>query len=404
MKKIVLWLITAVLTIGCFTPVLAENTVTVPEMTDIHQYTIANETEAIRFVKQLGVGWNLGNTFDATNDGYVKDDLTIESYWCGIKTPEAIFDTIKEAGYSTVRIPISWHNHVDKDFNINEPWLNRVAEVVDWALDRDLFVIINIHHDNEKGYLYPSDEQYETAEKYITAIWSQVAAKFADRGDHLIFESMNEPRLKGTNIEWWFSNTDQKGLAAAENINKLNQVFVNTVRAAGGENATRYLMVPGYCASPNYVLADFFRLPEDTIADHLIVSAHAYTPYAFALDLKGTDTFTLDNIGFKSEITTFMTSLFVKYVKNGVPVVIGEFGALNKRGNLQDRVDFTAFYVANASARCIPAIWWDNHNFTGGGEQFGILDRKTAQWAHPEIVEAMIKYGGYDAIPPLAAE
>jgi len=374
--------------------------VMIPELKNIYRFELP-ESPALDFVQSLRIGWNLGNTFDAHNDGFVRDEMDIESYWCGVKTTEEAIDALHKAGFNTLRLPVSWHNHVDKDFNISGPWLDRVQQVADWALARGMYVILNIHHDVYPAYMYPSEEHYATAEKYVTAIWAQLAQRFADYDQHLIFESMNEPRLKDTDIEWWFDRTDARGLEAAECINRLNQAFVNTVRAAGGQNASRYLMVPGYCASPAFACADFFRLPQDSAENKLIVSVHAYTPYAFALDEKGTDKFNYAGAGDTREIATFMNDLYKKFVKNGVPVVIGEFGARDKGGNLQARVDFAAFYVAMASARGIPCVWWDNHAFKGQGELFGILDRRSAQWAYPEIVEALMRYAGYDKLPPM---
>jgi len=373
--------------------------VTIPEVKNIYQYAIP-ENEAMAFVKEMKVGWNLGNTFDATRDGFTGDDLTIESYWCGVKTTEEMIEAVHQAGFNTLRLPVSWHNHVDADFTINTPWLDRVQEVVDWAIQRDMYVILNIHHDNEKGYLYPTNEHYDTAEKYITTIWQQLAERFKDYDQHLVFESMNEPRPKGTNQEWWFNSNDKFCQEVAGCINKLNQAFVNTVRAAGGNNADRYLMVPAYCANPDAATdTKWFTLPQDTADNKLIVSAHAYTPYSFALEMPGTSSFSPLNPGQLSEITRFVSKLYTTYVSKGIPVVIGEFGAMNKKGNLQDRVNFYAYYVATASTRNIPCVVWDNHGFSGSGELFGLLERRGATFPEPILVETMMQYAGYDKMP-----
>ncbi|MBE5800721.1 MAG: glycoside hydrolase family 5 protein [Clostridiales bacterium] len=397
MKRTLAWILLLAMVLGMCVPALAEEA-SVPEITKVYQMAIP-ESEALAFTSNLKIGWNLGNTFDATRDGYNGDDLSIETYWCGAKTNEAMFDALKQAGFNTIRIPVSWHNHVDAHFTINKPWLDRVQEVCDWALSRDMYVILNIHHDVYPEYLYPSEEHYATAERYVTAIWGQLAERFAGYDEHLIFESMNEPRLKDTALEWWFGNHDRPGLESAECINKLNQAFVNTVRAAGGQNATRYLMVPGYCASPNFACAEYFRLPEDTIENRLIVSVHAYTPYSFALQMDGTDHFSINEGNSTREISSFMDNLYYRFIKSGIPVVIGEFGAMEKNGNLQDRLDFIAFYVASASARGIPCIWWDNHVFAGNGERFGLLQRIDAIFPEPLLVDALMRYAGYEAVP-----
>jgi len=377
----------------------AEGGVKVPKIGYIKQYEIP-DNEAMDFMKRLGVGWNLGNTFDAHQDNFRGNDLKIESLWCGVKTTREMIKTVHDAGFTTLRLPVSWHNHVSgEDFRINEPWLSRVQEVVDWALEEGMMVILNTHHDLDVNYYYPSSEHYDRSATYIRSIWEQLCERFGGYDERLIFESMNEPRLKDTPSEWVFNGAQADCQDAADCINRLNQLFVDTVRASGGHNAQRFLMVPGYAASPDGALTEHFSLPKDTVEHRLIVSVHAYTPYSFALDEAGTDTFRLTDIGQTSDINRFMISLYKTYVSQGIPVVIGEFGARAKGDNLQSRVDFTAFYAASASARNIPCCWWDNNGHSGRGELFGILNRSKCEWTCPEIVEALVRYGGYDLIP-----
>ena len=109
------------------------------------------DNEAMAFLRRMGVGWNLGNTFDAWRDG-PGNEMDIEKYWCGILTTEAMIDALVQAGFSTLRMPVSWHNHVDADFTISAPWLDRVRQVADWALDRGMTVIVNIHHDESPDF------------------------------------------------------------------------------------------------------------------------------------------------------------------------------------------------------------------------------------------------------------
>ncbi len=382
-------------------PVAAEGGVKVPVIGYITQYDIL-DNEAMDFLKKMGVGWNLGNTFDAHQDPLKVNEMKVESLWVGVKTTAEMIRKVHEGGFNTLRLPVSWHNHVNgEDFRISTEWLDRVQEVVDDALAEGMYVILNTHHDVGKDFYYPSSENMEISERYIRSIWQQLAQRFADYDEHLIFESMNEPRLKDTEDEWVFNADKASCEDAARCINRLNQLFVDTVRAAGGNNETRYLMVPGYAASPDGALNRHFVLPQDSADNRIIVSVHAYTPYPFALqDEGGTDTFLLTDIGQTSEINRFMISLYKTYIANGIPVVIGEFGARAKGDNLQSRVNYAAYYAANASARNIPCVWWDNHAFKGNGELFGILDRKNCQWAYPEIVEALVKYGGYEKITP----
>ena len=151
-------------------------------------------------------------------------------------------------------------------------------------------------------------------------------------------------------------------------------------------------MVPGYAASVSGVLDKGFELPTDTVEDKIILSVHAYTPYNFALEAGSVDSFSIDKSSSVMEIDQFMTQLYDKFVSQEVPVVLGEFGARDKNGNTQDRVDFATYYVAAARARGMTSIWWDNGAFSGDGEIFGILDRESATWRFPDIVEGLMKY------------
>jgi len=381
------------------TALASEGGVTVPNITYIKQYEIP-DNEAMAFLKKMGVGWNLGNTFDAHQDPLRIDEMKIESYWCGVETTQEMISTVHAAGFNTLRLPVSWHNHVSgEDFRISEKWLNRVQEVVDYAISEGMYVILNTHHDVGSDYYYPNSQNAEVSERYIRHIWQQLSERFASYDEHLIFESMNEPRLKDTEDEWTFNAGKATCQDAAECINRLNQIFVDTVRATGGNNATRYLMVPGYAASVDGALNEYFKLPSDPADNRVIVSIHAYTPYSFALEDGGTDTFKLTDIGQTSEINRFMISLYNTFISQRTPVVIGEYGARAKGDNVQSRVDYAAYYAANASARNIPCVWWDNNAHKGNGELFGLLNRAKCEWSHPEIVEALVQYAGYDKIP-----
>jgi len=365
---------------------------TVPVLENPPSFEIPDNA-ALAYTRSMGVGWNLGNTFDAWRDGG-GDEMSIESYWCGVKTTEEMIEAVHAAGFSTVRVPVSWHNHVDAEFTISKPWLDRVQEVVDWAYDRGMHVILNTHHDEGPDYFYPSEACYETSERYIRRVWEQLAERFGDYDERLIFESMNEPRQKGTDWEWWLDDTRAECVEAAECINRLNQVFVDTVRATGGQNAQRYLMLPGYDAAPRGALVDLYRLPEDPADNRLIVSVHAYTPYSFALQDGGESSFSTEAGAQTAEIGTFLNDLHRKFIAQGIPVVIGEFGARDKGGNTQARVDYAAWYAFSARARGIPCCWWDNGAVRGNGELFALLNRKDATWYYPEIVEALVRYGG----------
>ena len=369
----------------------AAEAVTVPEFGAVKQWEYP-DLESFRFVRQLGAGWDLGNTFDAWDDRFRGDDLDLEGYWCGVKTTREMIHALKEAGFSSIRIPVSWHNHVDEQYQVRKEWMDRVQQVVDWAIGEGLYVIVNTHHDNalENGY-YPDRAHFERSYAYLSAIWQQMAERFRDYDDHLLLESMNEPRLVGTPVEWWFDPESPLTQESAQVINELNQRFVDIVRASGGNNAARYLLVPGYDASVDGVMTDLFALPQDTAENRLLVAVHAYTPYEFALKIDGPSDFDSSDLNDRASVVGFMDRLYGKFVSQGIPVVLDEYGALDK-DNLQDRVHFFAWYVASASARCIPCFVWDNNNLSRNGERFAFLDRRTVSWPHPEIIEAIMRY------------
>ncbi len=362
----------------------------IPEVT-LDKYQVP-ENEGMTFVKNLKLGWNLGNTFDAVDMKNIskENELDYEKGWCGAITTIDNIAAIKAAGFNTIRVPVSWHNHVDEQNKISEAWMNRVKEVVDWCRACDLYVIVNVHHDNSEDVYYPDSAHLEQSKTYLTAIWTQMAEAFKDYDDHLILESLNEPRLVGTKYEWWIDKNNDQCKDAVSCINTLNQLFVDTIRNSGGNNATRWLMTPGYAASADGALNDGFTLPTDS-ANRIIVSVHAYTPYDFALNAAGTDAFSVDDEMNRRGVTDFMDNLYGKFILKGTPVVIGEFGARDK-SNLEARVQFSAFYIAAARARGITCVWWDNNAFSGSGENFGLLKRQTNTFMYPDIVQALVKY------------
>ena len=352
-----------------------------------------SEITGLELAQGIKVGWNLGNAFDASDCTWVSDEMLYESAWNGDMTAEQHIETLKQAGFNAVRIPVSWHNHVSENYSISEKWLSRVNEVVDWCLERDMFVILNIHHDNSTSFMFPTNQYLEQSKNYISAIWRQLAFHFRDYDERLIFEVMNEPRLIGHNNEWWIDENSADCKEAISCINEINQAGVNTIRAAGGYNKTRFIMCPGYDASADGALNAGFVLPTDPIDNNgkIIVTVHAYTPYEFALQDGGTAQWSSANENDLRNMTEFMDRLYEKFVKNGTAVIIDEFGARDKNGNIEARADFAKTYVAEARKRGIPCFWWDNNAFSGSGELFGVLNRKTGAWQYPTIAEALTK-------------
>lgn len=361
---------------------VADNSKAATEKAEVFDSSKAPKIEiadnSVDFVKNMKLGWNLGNTLDATGSG-----MASETSWGQPKTTKEMIDFVKDSGFSTIRIPVSWSNHTDKDHNISEEWMNRVNEVVDYAVDSGLYVIINSHHDNDA--YYPTSEKYEKSSEYLTAVWKQIAERFKDYDERIVFETMNEPRLSGTNKEWWFADNDADGIDSIETIVKLNQDAVDTIRAAGGYNETRYIMVPSNRADAWTAMHKSFSLPNDP-ANRLIVSVHAYSPYDFAMNESGYSEWDGSKVGDLN----FMDELDKMYIKNGVGVVIGEFGATNKN-NLEDRVRWADDFTAKASGLGISCVLWDNGGTNIGAENFGYVDRIGKKLYYPEIIEAMTK-------------
>ncbi len=343
----------------------------VPASASAEEITLP-DNEAIEFVDNLGSAWNLGNAFDAVDCSWLSNELDYESGWCGAKTTEKLIKEIKSMGFDTIRIPVSWHNHVDKSFNISSAWINRVQEVVDWSLDAGLYVILNVHHDVAKGYYYPTDAEYKTSEKYMKAIWKQVAEKFKSYDERLIFETINEPRMTGTNYEWWFNVNfpPEEVKESVECINKLNQAALDTIRAAGGKNKNRYILVPGYDTSVDGVTVKGFEMPEDTVKNRLIVDFHLYT--------KGAATY-----------KQVINKIYSTYVSKGIPAILSEYN-LDPGPNKYDdnSAKYLSEWVAYARERGITCAIWDNN-----AKEYKLINRADSTWVQKEIAEAVVKAG-----------
>ena len=367
-------------------------------------------TSSVEMAKNMAIGWNLGNTLDATADYTYNGTyyfisnagLNTETNWGMPKTTKAMITAVKNAGFKTIRIPVSWHNHITdtNNYTIDSSQMARVKEVVDYAYSQNMCVIINIHHDNMAiskmtdyyGFALTDDSTIQTKSKsYIEKIWTQIATTFASYDNRLVFEVLNEPRdIEGewTGNEWWTNNS-----AVFEVITAYEQVAIDAIRAVSG-NEDRYLMVPGYAASgsDNSMLA-LYTMPTDTATDKLMLSAHAYSPYAFAMS-DTTDT-TFDSSD-KSSLDSIFAYLKTNYTDKGIGVVMGEASASDKN-NLSDRVAWSTYYFTKALEAGIPVVLWDNMVTVdnGGdinsGECHGYLNRNSCQWYFPTMINAMMQ-------------
>ena len=373
------------------TAAASETTTTAAETSAPKKSELEIPSSAVEMAACMKLGWNLGNTLDATGE----EGLDSEISWGQPYVTKQQFEFVKESGFTTIRIPVSWSNHVDANNRIDAKWMARVKQIVDYALDCGFYIIINSHHDCDK--YYPTEEKFESSSKYLKDIWTQIADTFADYDESLIFESMNEPRLKDTGKEWWFQSSDKDGTAAIETIVKLNQVFVDTIRENGkGYNGTRFLMVPSYAASADFALHKSFEMPTDKVSGKLIASIHAYTPYDFTMNKNGYKEWD----GSKKNELNFMNKLDKKFTQNGYGVVIGEFGATNKN-NLDDRVAWAKDYTSLAASLGIPCILWDNGGIHIGEENFGMINRRELFVYFPELLDALLS--GYEQSAETAA-
>lgn len=336
--------------------------------------------DSFKFSQQLGSGINIGNSLDAydksANAEKVNSITDYEMLWNNPVITQDLMKLIKETGFDTVRIPVTWDNHLSGDNTIDPAWLARVKQVVDYAYACDLYVIIDIHHDR---WVSPTYARKGHVTVMTQSIWTQIADYFRDYDNHLIFEGFNEPRLQDTDYEW---TGTQEGY---DMVNKIMNCFVKTVRATGGGNSTRYLMIDAYASGDDPVQLNALEIPQD---NYLLLSVHAYEPYQFVQDKEGTTHWSSENAEDTGELDEIFAGLQNVSRSFEIPIVITEFGALDK-GNEKDREDWCRYYVRKARAAGFSYIWWDNNYPAAPKECFSILDRKNNKVAYPELADIL---------------
>lgn len=335
---------------------------------------------------EMGVGWNLGNTMDAT--GNTSNPLNDETYWGNPKTTKANLDTLKQAGFNTLRLPVSWDDHFSgTDYTIDTTWMDRVEEIAKYALDNKMYVIINIHHNN---WVAPSLANEANSKDHLVKLWPQIAERFKKYDHHVIFETMNEPRVvvrdgAGNDVGDWSGKQEYFDV-----VNRLNVAALDAIRKTGGNNEKRLVMLPGYVAGSSSLQLNAIVMPKDKM---IALSTHAYSPYSFALDQAGTDKFT-----DTKSLDDMYSLINTKFILNGIPVIMGEWASTNK-GNLAERIKHAEYYVKGAKKYGIPTVWWDNGNFSTPVVPFvsgaptdimGLLDRNKNTWAFPTLLDAII--------------
>ena len=340
---------------------------------------------AFEITENMKIGWNLGNTMDAKASEPSADNpkVYVDSAHAGVETETAwgcpkanqtLFDALKAKGFNTVRVPTTWFQHLDDDNNIDPEWMARVKEVVDYGIKNDMYIILNVHHEN---WINRSDfaDAYDEMQPKLMKIWSQIAEEFKDYDQHLIFECMNEPRAVGTDHEWWAA----EAVPECDVINKLEHDFVDLIRSTDGPYAkTRLLMLPGYCASAETQFLEAIDVPNDP---YVAVSIHAYSPYDFTMNtaIKDHSVFTS---AYSANLANILQGMRDTFLDNNIPVVIGEMGTSNF-DNTDARVAWTTQYFTTAKKYGIPCCLWDNNTVSNPkdpGECHGYINRETGEW------------------------
>ena len=346
--------------------------------------------DAADLTANISVGWNLGNTLDTHNGKtgfhwlgggvYSKTSVSeMETAWGNPVTTKAMITKIRTSGFNTIRLPVSWGKAADSNFNIRADWIDRVKTIVDYAVDNDMYIILNTHHD-EEYYKFTSAEA-AASKTAFKKIWEQIAAVFKDYDEKLIFEALNEPRTIGSSAEWNGGTAEEHKI-----LNEHYQIFVDTVRASGGNNDKRILMITTYAASATQTAINGLVLPVDTASNKLIVSVHAYEPYNFALNKNqgSVSTWSADNSSDTSGVRAPLDRVYAAFVSKGIPVIMGEFGAINK-SNEAARAAWAEYYVSYAKSKGLACVWWDD------GGDIRLLNRNSKEFYYPQIYNALIR-------------
>lgn len=300
-------------------------------------------------VEDMGIGWNLGNTLDSLDCTWVENELDYETAWGNPVTTRQLIAYIKAQGFDTVRVPVTWVNHIGPapSYTISAAWMWRVQEIVDWCIEEDLYVIINMHHDED--WLSEAAADYEGVMTRYKAIWSQIAARFQGYSEKLMFESVNEVGFE-----------DLSTVEGCELMSRINAEFTELIRDSGGNNAKRYLLLAGYLADIDSTVKGELTMPDD---DRTILCFHYYSPPEFAIADATSDwgyQRTWGTEGNFEELESQFKTLKETYVDNGIPVIIGEFGAIHTDKDLEDVVLYTASIIECALKYRMCPIWWDN--------------------------------------------
>ena len=317
------------------------------------------------FVESMGIGYNIGNALDVCDwesKFENKYGIDTQTLWSGEIIGEDFIKMLAYEGFGVVRVPVTYMNHIDENGNVDEVWLSRVSEVIDWIINNDMYCIIDIHHDTgNDGWIMASSNNFENNHKRVSNMITQIAEYFKDYDDHLILEGFNE--MVDEENHW--THIPLKSLKAH---NDWNQLFVDAVRATGGNNSSRYLLINTYAAIHNSWALYCFDMPKDSVENRLIAGVHNYS---------GPDKL---ESSFKR---------IKKLSDRGYPVIIGEFGS--KANATFDRAQHAYEYVSLAKSYGFCPIWWDNGSDPEKfpGVSFSIFNRLENVAYYPDIINAL---------------
>lgn len=323
------------------------------------KYDFRDNFTTNELVMEMGLGINLGNTLDATGDWINPSSiLNYEQAWGSPIVTRKLIAGYAKAGYSSLRIPVSWSNMMLDNYQIHPDLMERVEKIVNWTIDYGMVAVVNVHHENEWVKKVPTDEE---ARKKFTAIWEQISQRFEKYGDRLMFEPMNEIGYDEIWTPWMGGQADKA--KAFGYVNELNQLFVDIVRGTGGNNTKRHLLVEIYNTGLEYAYDPLTKIPTDP-ANRLAITVHYYTPALFAILGNG------ENAGWGigvpswgtpaefKELNDNMDLLKKNCVDKGIPVIIGEYAA-SRSGRTQEAVRLYCVAVTEAiySRGMCPMLW-----------------------------------------------
>lgn len=364
---------------------------TSPQMRDI---------STMELVSDMGIGINLGNTFDACGDWIAQwSDSTTADYetaWGSQIITKEIIQGYADEGFGVLRIPVAWSNRMVQDgsYTIDSEWMARVTQVVDWTLEAGMYAIVNIHWDNGWVNTFP-DNKDECMKRY-ERMWSQISDNFKDYSDYLMFESQNEELGWDTIWNKWAGNEGK--VESYQLVNEINQKFVDTVRSSGGNNGERHLLISGYNTGIDVTCDELFRMPNDPV-NHCAVSVHYYTPSSFAILEEDADwgkaspTWGTDE-EFR-ELNNWMDMMKTNFVDKGIPVIIGEYGCPKKNKEEESVRRFLSSVCKAAYERDLCPVLWDTPGGHYDREQCQLVDRQLKQ-AYDEIIKSKIVAGDVD--------